>query len=117
MAWAALQQLVIAGNADAETAAAKCIEGCSSFQERGQELVKLYITGELPESVRSLLALTFADEPGECAPAGGSVAEPDTAAPVNGEPPRQAPAARETDATGVATPQTFPYQTARYIRA
>ena len=56
MAWMALQEAVIAGNADAESVAAKCMEGRGSDYEREQALVKLYSADELPENVRTLLA-------------------------------------------------------------
>ena len=80
MAWEALQQSVLAGSADARAVSLKCMDGRGSDYEREQALAKLYFTDELPECVRSLLAPTFADEPGARAP------EPDTAPSVAGDP-------------------------------
>ena len=105
MAWEALQQSVLAGSADATAVSLKCMDGRGSDYEREQALAKLYFTDELPESVRSLLAPTFADEPGARAP------EPDTAPSVAGDPPGGPEALR----AGEASKETSPYQTPRHI--
>ena len=105
MAWEALQQSVLAGSADATAVSLKCMDGRGSDYEREQALAKLYFTDELPESARSLLAPTFADEPGARAP------EPDTAPSVAGDPPGGPEALR----AGEASKETSPYQTPRHI--
>ena len=70
MAWMALQQSVIAGNAAAETVAAQCMKGRGSDHEREQVLVELYRANELPENVRALV-VPVVRLPSEAAEAAG----------------------------------------------
>ena len=105
MAWVALQQSVMAGSADAQTVAAKCMEGRGSDYEREQALVKLYIANELPEDVRALVA-PFMQSPSEAVGGDISVGQAEEPAAFSGGAPATQPA--------VPT-ESSPYSTPRHI--
>ena len=85
MAWMALQEAIIAGNADAESVAARCMEGRGSDYEREQVLVKLYKTNELPEYVSALIAPAMLSS-GDAA--GGDTCSGQSTRPTVVHPPR-----------------------------
>ena len=105
MAWMALQEAVIAGNADAESVAAKCMEGRGSDYEREQALAELYSANKLPENVCSIVA-PLMQSPSEDVGGDISCGQAEERAELSGGAPATQPA---------ASTESSPYSTPRHI--